>query len=199
MTKVLVDLQFMTGSKGGMETYVREIYSRITVYMPDVEFLGLASSELAQTGAGWFPGELIDSGVSGENRLMWALSESFRLTRFAKKIGANIIHSPANFGSWSSKVPSVVTVHDLLSFEKPEYIPGGYGFILRMLLRNSARAATLVLTDSTASAHDLEKHLGLSPTRIVVTPLAAMTPTEVGRTAAKSEPFLISARGFCPP
>lgn len=198
MHRVLVDLQFMTGSKGGMETYVREIYSRITEYMPGVEFLGLASSELAQTGAEWFPGELIDSGVSGDNRLIWALSESFRLTRFAKKFGVNIIHSPANFGSWSGKVPSVVTVHDLLSFEKPEYIPGRYGFILRTLLQNSVRAAKLVLTDSVATAHDLEKYLGLSPSRVVVTPLAAMTPSEVDRTMESSEPFLISVGNNLP-
>ena len=49
--KIGVDLVFMTGTKGGMETYVREVYARIAEFLPDAHFVGYASHQLAGVGA----------------------------------------------------------------------------------------------------------------------------------------------------
>lgn len=173
MKRVLVDLLFMTGRKGGMETYVRELYQRIDQYAPGIEFVGLASSEIPNSELGWFRGELSRLKMSGDNRGQLAATESFRLTGLAKKIGADLIHSPANIGTWSAQVPSVVTIHDLLSFVHPEFVPGIHASILRTLIRRSARAANRILTVSEASAGDIVRHLGITRDRITVTPLAA--------------------------
>ena len=75
MTRVLVDLLFYTGTKGGMESYVREVYSRFAADDPDLEFVGWASTELAATDSSWFPGRVVDSGISGEDRVAWARGE----------------------------------------------------------------------------------------------------------------------------
>ncbi|HEU5222615.1 MAG TPA: glycosyltransferase family 1 protein [Candidatus Lumbricidophila sp.] len=168
---VMVDLLFYTGTKGGMETYAREVYSRIHAADPDVEFVGYASRELAAAGAPWFPGRIVDSGISGESRIAWAVGEIFAVRRAAKRLGAALIHVPANFGPTGYGVPTVVTIHDLLAFRFPEYLPGAYGAALRWLIRRTARSARHVLTVSEASAADIRSFLRVHRVRTI--PLAA--------------------------
>ncbi len=170
-TRVLVDLLFFTGTKGGMETYARELYRQIGSN-PEFEFIGFASRELAAAGAPWFPGRLLDSGISGENRVTWAWGELFAVARAARKAGADLIHSPANFGPARSAVPVVLNVHDLLPFRHPEWVPGPYAPVLRQLVRVASRRAARVLTLSAASRADIMKYLDVDPWRIDVIPLA---------------------------
>ncbi|MDH6235951.1 glycosyltransferase family 1 protein [Cryobacterium sp. CG_9.6] len=172
MTRILVDLLFFTGTKGGMESYVREIYRRITPGADGLTYVGLASSELAATDTSWFPGEIIDSGISGEDRIQWALGELFRVAGFARRTGAQLIHCPANLGPAWSRVPVVLTVHDLLPFRHPEYVPGAYSHVLRAMIRLAARTARRVLTPSAASRDDIVRFLRTPPERVDVVPLA---------------------------
>jgi glycosyltransferase involved in cell wall biosynthesis len=176
--RVLVDLLFFTGTKGGMESYVREVYSRFSPDDPDLEFVGFASSELAATGVPWFPGPVIDSGISGENRVAWARGELFAVARAARRHGADLVHCPANFGPIRSRVPVVLTIHDLLAFRHPEFVPGAYSHILRAMIRLAGRAARRVLTVSRASRDDIVAFLGVPADRVVVTPLAGSANAE---------------------
>jgi len=176
MIRVLVDLLFYTGTKGGMESYVREVYSRFRADDPELTFLGLASTELSATGAPWFPGHLIDSGISGDNRVAWARGELGAVRRWARRVRADVVHAPANFGPRSSPVPLVITVHDLLAFRHPEWVPGAYSGVIRWMIRGAARAATRVLTVSEASAQDIVAVLGVPRDRVEVIPLAGNPP-----------------------
>jgi glycosyltransferase involved in cell wall biosynthesis len=176
MRRVLVDLLFYTGTKGGMESYVREVYSRLAADDPELEFVGYASSELATTGAPWFPGPVIDSGISGENRIAWARGELFAVARAARRHRADLVHCPANFGPLRSRVPVVLTIHDLLAFRHPEYVPGAYSRVLRTMIRAAARTARRVITVSRASRDDIVAFLRVPADRVVVTPLAGSTP-----------------------
>jgi glycosyltransferase involved in cell wall biosynthesis len=172
MRRVLVDLLFYTGTKGGMESYVREVYSRFAADDPDLEFVGWASTELAATDTSWFPGRVVDSGISGEDRVAWARGELVAVAGATRRLGADLVHCPANFGPWRSRVPVVLTVHDLLAFRHPEYVPGAYSRILRTMIRLAARTATRVLTVSRASRDDIVEFLRVRADRVVVTPLA---------------------------
>lgn len=179
MRRVLVDLLFFTGTKGGMESYVREVYSRLSPDDPELEFVALASSELAAVGAPWFPGQIVDSGVSGENRVAWARGELFTVARAARRHAADLVHCPANFGPMRSRVPVVLTIHDLLAFRHPEYVPGAYSRILRTMIRLAARAARRILTVSASSRDDIVTFLGVARERVVVTSLAGAAPAGV--------------------
>lgn len=177
MKRVLVDLLFMSGSKGGMETYVREVYQRIALNTQGIEFVGIGSAELVKSDdASWFPGRIVNSHVSAESRFQFGFAESFGLRGFASQLDADLVHSPANFGSWSKHVPSILTIHDTLSFSQPSLVPGAHGVLIRTMLKNSARAAERILTVSNSSALDIEKHLRVAPERISVIPLAATPP-----------------------
>jgi glycosyltransferase involved in cell wall biosynthesis len=66
----------------------------------------------------------------------------------------------------------VVTIHDLLPFRHPEYVPGPYASVLRWMNRRAARAARRVLTVSEASRDDITGFLGVDPALVDVVPLA---------------------------
>jgi glycosyltransferase involved in cell wall biosynthesis len=179
MKRVLVDLLFFTGRKGGMESYVREVYSRLSRDDPDFDYVALASRELAASDVSWFPGRVIDSGVSGENRVAWASGELFTVARHARRQLADLVHCPANFGPWRSRVPVVLSVQDLLAFRHPEYVPGPYSRILRAMIRVAARSARRILTISRATHDDIVAYLGVPSERIDVIPLAASSTPAV--------------------
>lgn len=176
MKRVLVDLLFFTGTKGGMESYVREVYSRLSPDDPELEYVALASSELAAADVSWFPGRVIDSGVSGEDRVAWARGELFAVARAARRHGADLVHCPANFGPMRSRIPVVLTLHDLLAFRHPEYVPGAYSHIIRTMIRLAARAARRIITASETSRADIVSVLGVSPERVIRIPLAGSAP-----------------------
>ncbi|WOP20093.1 glycosyltransferase family 1 protein [Raineyella sp. LH-20] len=171
-TRILVDLLFYTGTRGGMESVVRHLYGALTPAMlQNVQLVALASRELAAAGAPWFPGPVIDSGIASSGRVGWALGEQTVGLR-AARLRADVVHCPANFGPAFSPVPVVLTIHDLISFRFPEYVPGRLAGIQRTLLRAGARSARRVLTVSTATATDLAEHLALPSEKVTVVPPA---------------------------
>lgn len=190
MKRVLVDLLFFTGKKGGMESYAREVYSRLSRDDAELEFVALASSELAASDVSWFPGRVIDSGVSGEDRVAWARGELFSVSRAARRQHADLVHCPANFGPLRSTVPVVLTVHDLLAFRHPEYVPGTHSRILRTMIRAAARTARRIITVSRASRDDIVTFLGVPPERVVVTPLAGSAPTDAAPSPRRDDQLL---------
>jgi len=167
---ILVDLLFYTGTRGGMETYVRNLYPLMPT--EGFRYIALASAELAQSDSSWFPGEVIDSGIRSTSRMGWALGELIAVPRWARKIRADLIHAPANVGPWKSRVPLVLTIQDLLPFRHPEFVAGRYVRLLRSLIRRAAKHASIIITISSASEADIVAYLDVQREEIVVTPLA---------------------------
>ncbi|WP_426519820.1 glycosyltransferase family 4 protein [Diaminobutyricibacter sp. McL0618] len=198
MTRVLVDLLFYTGKRGGMESYVRNLYRELGTVGSGLEFVGYASTELAASDTSWFPGEMVDSGISGENRISWVRGELAAVPRAARRLGADLIHSPANIGPRRSAVPVVLTVHDLLPFRHPEWVRGPYAPVLRALVRGAARSAARVLTVSRASGDDIERVLGVPPERVDVIPLAGAAPRVPPSDVQRSERLLLSVGNRMP-
>lgn len=167
---VLTDLLFMTGRRGGMESYVRNLYAALGTTAPGFRFVALASRELAATGAPWFPGELVDSGVPAGSRIRWTLGEFAAVAPAARRAGADVVHAPANLALARTRIPTVLTLHDVLPLAHPEWVPGPYAAVLRTLVRRSARAAARVVTVSEASRRDIGRYAGRSDA--VAIPLA---------------------------
>jgi glycosyltransferase involved in cell wall biosynthesis len=182
MPKILVDLLSYTGTKGGMETYARELYRAIAAANSEFEFVGLASKEGFALDQSWFPGAVIDSGISGENRFAWAFGELFMVTHWAKKLGADLIHSPATLGTMRRAVPSVVTMHDMLYWSHPDLMSTGlYTGPVKWMERRAAQAATRILTISNVSRDEIVKFLKVSPDMLDVVPLSGTASSSVDR------------------
>ncbi|MDJ0324905.1 glycosyltransferase family 1 protein [Cryobacterium sp. PH31-AA6] len=187
MPKVLVDLLSYTGTKGGMETYARELYRAIGKADTEFEFVGLASKEGFKLDQSWFPGEVIDSGISGENRFLWAFGELIMVTSWAKRIGADLIHSPATLGTMRRAVPSVITMHDMLYWSRPDLMSTGmYTGPVKWMERRGSKAATRILTISDVSRDEILTYLKVDPSRLDVVPLSGTASPSADR--SKHEP-----------
>jgi alpha-1,3-rhamnosyl/mannosyltransferase len=195
MTRLLVDLLSYTGTKGGMETYARELYRQLGSMDTGYEFVGYASKELMQRDHSWFPGEVVDSGFSGENRFVWAYGELIGVGRAAKRLRADIVHCPALLGPLRTSVPTVITMHDLLYFSHPDLMSTPlYTEPVKWMEKRGARNAARIVTDSEASAQDIRKYLRFDPERLDVVPLAG-TVKQGDRPVRERRPDLIIASG----
>lgn len=193
MPLVFVNLLQSTGTKGGLEIYARELYRHIGQLDSDLTFVGFASSELAQKDLSWFPGDVIDSGISGENRFAWARGELFTVSRAAERAGADLIHGPAMLGPLRSKIPVVISVHDLLYFSHPELMQTKlFTEPVKWMEKRAAANATRLITISEYSAAAIRKYLNFPDDHIDVIPLAGReaTPTQPGIRPRESNLFL---------
>jgi glycosyltransferase involved in cell wall biosynthesis len=176
MPLVFVNLLQTTGTKGGLEIYARELYRTIGELGSEYSYVGFASRELMEKDTSWFPGNMIDSGISGENRFDWARGELFTVSAKAKKLGADLIHGPAMLGPLRSSAPVVISVHDLLYFSHPELMQNKlFTGPVKWMERRAAANATRLITISEYSASAIRKYLKFPDDRIDVIPLAGRT------------------------
>jgi glycosyltransferase involved in cell wall biosynthesis len=174
-----------------MESYLRNLYSRMP--QSEFDFVAFGSREFARADTSWFPGEVIDSGVSSVGRVAWTVGELTAVSRAAHRHHAALIHSPANVGPRVSRTPVVLTVHDLLPFRFPEFVPGPYAPVLRALVRGAARHARRVITISERSRADIMDLLHIPAERIDTIPLAGSRA--VVSPGVEREPGLLLALG----
>jgi glycosyltransferase involved in cell wall biosynthesis len=174
---VLVDMLSYTGTKGGMETYTRELYRQLGAMDTGLDFVALASKEGSRLDLSWFPGEVIESRISGENRFVWAFGELVASSWFARRRRADLVHSPATLGPMWTSMPTVITIHDMLYWSHPELMstPLYTRPVMWMEKRGAANAAH-VITDSQVSADEIVKYLRFRREHLHVVPLAAGGP-----------------------
>jgi glycosyltransferase involved in cell wall biosynthesis len=117
---------------------------------------------------------LIRLGPEGR-RSPWAKLrfEQVGFPRACARQGADVAHVPYWGPPLASRVPVVVTVHDLIPLLLRPYRGGPLGRAYTALVATGAENAALVLTDSQASRRDILTYLRLPPKRVRAIPLAA--------------------------
>ncbi|MFK4853264.1 glycosyltransferase family 4 protein [Microbacterium sp. ZW T6_19] len=196
MPRVLVDLLSYTGTKGGMETYTRSLYRALGALEGDWEYVGYVSREGAALDLSWFPGRIVESGISGENRFIWAWGELTQVARAAHRIEADLIHSPATLGPRKTAIPTVVTMHDMLYWSHPELMSTPlYTAPVKWMEKQAASNARRIITISPTSQREIAKYLSVDVDQIDVIPLAGAAPAGVDRSLAGSEGPMILAMG----
>jgi glycosyltransferase involved in cell wall biosynthesis len=96
----------------------------------------------------------------------------------------------------SHSVPVVVTIHDLIPLKYPGHFPRGIrGTIKWYLQKLAVKKAAHIITDSQASADDIEKILSYPTKRISVIPLASGAARTTAKTKSKvAETYELPAR-----
>lgn len=196
MPRVLVDLLSYTGKKGGTETYARELYRRLGRLVPDWSFIGYVSKEGFREDLSWFPGEVVDSGISGENRWRWAVGELFQVSRAAKAHGADLIHCTANLGPMRTSVPTVLSKHDMLYWSHPQYMSVPlYTEPVKWMEKAAAKNATRILTISEESRRSIHTYLHVDEDRVDLVPLAGTKVPDADRSLASQPHPMVLATG----
>lgn len=178
--RVLVDLLGFTGSRGGTETYVRELLPRLAADLSHVRFAALTGRVGAEKVRDFFPGRLQTLPWVGADPATWAVGAVAATEVVARRGRADLVWAPANFGPVLRGTPRVVTVHDAIYDE----VPGGLAeraqrAVTSLLMRRSAQTADRVLTVSHAAAASIERHLGIAPEHISVVHNGSAEPRPV--------------------
>jgi len=103
------------------------------------------------------------------------LFDQFGLPRLRSRIGAGLVHYPANFGPICRADGVVVTVHDLSFMRHSEWFRADRAAYYRLAARRTARVACRLIADSQATARDIAEFLGFPSGRIDVIPLGVDT------------------------
>lgn len=196
MARIFVSLLSYTGLKGGMERYTKELYRALGTMNTGHEYVAYASSECAVSDTSWFPGRVINSGISGENRLTWALGELFAVGRAARSAKADLVHSPATLGPWRTRMPAVYTMHDMLYFSIPELMAVPfYTKPVQWMEKRAAANAARILTDSDVSKGEIVTFLRFPQDKVHVVALGATPPAVKPDTSVPRERALFLATG----
>lgn len=195
MARIFVDLLSLTGTKGGMETYARQLYGELGRMAPQHDYVGYFSREGWELDRSWFPGEAIASGISGENRFAWAWGE-LTCGRAAERAGADLLHSPMTLGPWRTKMPAVISMHDMLYWSHPQYMSTPlYTAPVKAIERLAARNASRILTISEESRAAILRYLKVPEERVDLVPLAGSSVPGADRSRASENGPMILATG----
>jgi len=153
--RVLID-GFFLDRPYGFGRYLRELIEALDRHAPAIDFAVAVKPEAAALAATLAPRAEIVEGPNW-NLLLW---EQLALPRLARKVGADLIHSPANtrplfrFGA-----RGVVTLHDLI-FDRQQALEGSiseivYRLYCKLCLRVLVHSGDGIVSVSRTTADDL--------------------------------------------
>ena len=129
----------------------------------EIVALGGADSSALPPGIGY-----VSEPPHPPTNLGWTL---VGLPRAASRGQVDVIHAPAYTAPFWSRAPVVLTIHDVSYALHPEWYPYRQDWMRRAFYRQSARAASRIVTVSHFSAREIAKAYDIPMDRITVAPL----------------------------
>src|SRR4051794_18984621 len=164
-------LYLVPGKVGGTEIYVRRVIAEMAGERPDLDFVVYCGREAAPSLAqeGWPENVAIRPvRIPAAIKPLRALAEITVLPLLARRDGVRLLHSLGTTAPPFMRVPSVVTVHDLIYLHYPQTFPWPARLGLRALVGPGARNAERVLVISAAGGRDVAEQLHVPEDRIRV-------------------------------
>lgn len=156
---ISVNARFLTQRTTGVQRYAREITARL----PFVEGVSSVTPIAPRMTAHDFPMEPRMVG-----RLSGHLWEQLELPRFIPAT-SDLLWSPCNVGPVAVR-SHVVTIHDLFSITRPQWVSKAFRTWYSILLPVLARRASRVITVSEWSKREIISHLGIADRKVRVIP-----------------------------
>jgi glycosyltransferase involved in cell wall biosynthesis len=181
--KIVMDFRKFDGVVGGVERGVIEITKYVANHGHQVVLLCKKNrfSEVENTfenvpNITLIPLQVLTHAMSLKN----AWVDSKTIQDIAEKAGADVIHFPYN---WSfplkKKVPSILTVHDVIPFTFREAM-GSFRnyFLYKPGIRQACRLNSMIATVSEFSKQDIVKKVGVPANKIRVIPNGLREPSK---------------------
>ncbi len=172
--RLLVDAHVFDGPYQGTRTYIEGLYSHMTQHK-DIDFYFAANKE-----------EQLKSvfGESANVHYIHLNSQGsikrlvFEYPTVIKKYNIDYAHfqyiSPLR-----KKCKEIVTIHDLLFLDYPQFFPTSYRLKNKFFFNRSAKRADILLTVSNFSKNEISKHFGIDNSRIFVTPNSILPTNDI--------------------
>jgi glycosyltransferase involved in cell wall biosynthesis len=168
MINVLYNALHLTGSFSGVQHTEEQLMKTALLHpQPQIRFTALCPESYQPDSA--FPSDpfiRVDTDVS----VRWKRIgyEHLRMSRHPEAQQAHLLHCPAYVLPWRWKGLSIVTVHDTIALDFPEYCPPGNAAYFRIALRRSVRQANRIIAVSHTVKRDILRHFSVDPDRIEV-------------------------------
>ena len=141
---------------GGMPRFARELIGALG-QTPEIELTLVVPPEARDVAEGSGASnisEIIE--IRGRSQIDRALWERYRLGSMLEERGVNVIHGTKHLLP-RTKLPTVLTVHDVLALTWPQQYPLAKRILLPRYFRTSLNAATVLVAVSEATADRLAK------------------------------------------
>jgi glycosyltransferase involved in cell wall biosynthesis len=164
-------LYLVPGETGGTETYARRLVPAVADARPDLELVAFVGGD-ALDALGPQPfGEgirLVPVPGTGRGRVGRALAEQMLLPRAVREHRIELLHSLGSTAPARTRVPSVLTLHDVIYVLYPQAHTLLMRLGLRVLIPLSARGADRIIAVSEAAAAEIRRVLGVPRERMDV-------------------------------
>lgn len=167
--KLLVDCHVFDGKFQGTRTYLQGLYSCMISYK-DIDFYFAARDT----------NNIKNVFGEAENIHYVKMRSSGSVKRLAVEIPKiikryNIAYAHFQYISPLIKYcKEIVTIHDLLFMDYPQYFPLSYRIKNKYMFKRSAKRADILLTVSEYSKNEIVRHFQIDSNRIAVTPNAVL-------------------------
>lgn len=173
MIRLFVDCHVFDDGFGGTRTYLEGIYQKMVVH-EDIEFYFAARNV----------DTLRKAFGDGQNVHYIQLSNVGKFKRLAVEIPALIKQYKIDYAHYQYISPlykcckEIVTVHDLLFLDMPQYFPWSYRIKNAFLFGRSAKRADILLTVSEFSRGEITKFFGIPKEKISITHNGILLPPD---------------------
>ncbi|HEY4442454.1 MAG TPA: glycosyltransferase family 1 protein [Candidatus Elarobacter sp.] len=166
---VALDVRETSHMSAGMLAYVRALRRYLPQVAPDLR--------IAEVGR-------------GDN---FDLAEQVGLPFALARMRPRLAHFTTPYVPRFVPVPYVVTVHDLIDLEFPQYAKRKVAPYWHTIVGPVLRGARAVITDDDVTVGLLERYLGVDPDRVAVCPLGVDAPDPLPEPAVRARPYLFYA------
>jgi glycosyltransferase involved in cell wall biosynthesis len=184
--RVLIDATPIPPQRGGVGRYVEEVVRALSKLPLDIVIVCQPHDVKLFRSRGVSRVISTPRWVSGTvSRLLW---EQIGLPRLAKAVHAGVIHSVHYTSPLFTRLPRVVTIHDLTFFSHPQFHSRVKRWFFRFWLRLSTGRNRTIIAVSEATATAYRKQFPRAHCSVIVAPLAGdphkfHVPTDAERAA----------------
>jgi glycosyltransferase involved in cell wall biosynthesis len=140
-----IDTTPLAQTRAGTARYLRGLLAHLDVPVKEVSYPATSRLRSVAADALWYPRLRVE--------------------------GADLLHCPSFRGPFSSRVPLVVTVHDVAVLRRPEWFNRWTRTYSRFAVPRVVRAASRILADSEFTKRELLDLLEVDPGKIRVVPI----------------------------
>jgi glycosyltransferase involved in cell wall biosynthesis len=186
-------LYLVPGRVGGSEVYANELLAALHALAPELDLVVYCAPEARDALAAmpWaHAASFVSAPVASRNKPARFLAEQTWLPARAARDHVQLLHSLGTTAPALGRVPSVVTVLDLIYHHVPSTFPLASRLALELVVPLAARRAAAIVAISQAGRDDIATTLAIGPERVAVTPLGL----GVSEVRARTAPEVLRAR-----
>ena len=164
-TKIFVDCHVFDGNFQGTTTYLKGLYTELLKDKTKQFYFGASNTAFLETIFG-----------THENLTYLAYKAKNKFYRLLFDIPRIIKNNKIDFAHFQYVIPPIktckyiVTIHDVLFLDFPEYFPLSYRIKNKFLFKTSAKHSDIVLSVSDYSKQQIQKNFGIK--KVTITPNA---------------------------